>query len=227
LVLFRVAFTLVLVGGAARPRPRRLRARAGSRPWARAARWLTLYFVAAFVAWYAGVHYYRYFVAGEFLVPAVIAGLLAYAVPGRRLLLVWPGLALLIVLTTQTLSWGRVPWQREWYRVRMDPAAVPRGTVVFVAGGLLSYTLPFFPDGTRFFGLIGHQTEGFHGRIARELQNHRGEILLLSRPDNPMSLPLGLLGLRRTRDCTAVRAKPGESFDLCRLARVRRGEGGS
>lgn len=217
-VSFRDGRYLVLAVVAAAAALRRLGPTAQRGPWSPAATSLTVYFGAAFALWLVGIHYYRYFVAGECLVPAVTVALLAMALP-RSLPAAWVALVLTITMTSSTGDWGRVPWARDWYRVQGPQGFVPPNSIVLVGGGLLSYTLPFFPAGTRFFGLVGAQTRGFDPQIDRELRGHSGPILLLARADNPVPTPLSRFGLRLTDVCARVRTRPRSRLELCRLAR--------
>jgi hypothetical protein len=218
-VSFQDGRYLTLVGIAAAAAMRRLGAKAQRGAWSPAATGLTLYFTSALALWLVAFHYYRYFVAGEFLAPVLILALLRFALP-RWLPAAWMALALTITLTSWTNDWGRVPWTDDWYRVRIPDRAVPPHAIVLVGGALLSYTLPSFPPGTRFFGLMGYQTNGLNPQISYELRHHTGPILLLSRDDVRVPTPLALFGLERTQECSQIRTRPHHRFDLCRLIRV-------
>jgi len=219
-VPFRDGRYLILVVVAAAAAARRLGSAAQRGPWSPAATRLLLYFAAAFALWLASVRYYRYFVVGEFLAPVVVVALLSFALP-RLLQVAWVALALAIIMTSGTDDWGRISWADDWYDVRIRDRTVPPHSIVLVGGGLLSYALPSFPPGTRFFGLIGYQTEGFDTLISREVRRHSGPILLLGREDVALVTPLARFGLERTEDCAKIRTRPRLWLSLCRLARVR------
>jgi hypothetical protein len=178
---------------------------------------LVLGWLALYGAWAIVFHYYRYFAAGEFLAPVVILALLRMLGP-RRLPIVWPGIAAVVLLTTIPGSWGRAGWTDAPLRVQVpfDPAQTP--AVVLVDGFGSSFALPFFPPGVRFFGVTA-TGEAFERLVARELERHEGPVFRLRlRAFAPT--PLSRLGYVDAGSCEEFRTQGRGRLSLCRLERV-------
>jgi hypothetical protein len=153
---------------------------------------------------------------GEFAAPvAIVASLTLLAAP-RSLAPVWLALALVIALGSTAPSWGRMRWSDSWYRVRLPRMAEARDAVVIVDATGVSFVLPAFPPGTRFFGVA--QLGGLRPLIVRALRAHPGPILRLTRFDQPPS-ELEPLGLSDPDDCEIVKTR-GHRLRLCRLVRT-------
>jgi hypothetical protein len=175
-----------------------------------------VYWWTAYVVWLSVFCYYRYFALGEFLAPvAIIASLTLLAAP-RCLAPTWLTLAAAIALGSTVPNWGRIRWSDSWYRVRLPKTAEARDAVVIVDATRVSFVLPAFPRGTRFFGLA--QLGGLRPLIIKELRAHTGPIFRLTRFDEPPS-KLEPLGLSDPGDCETVRTR-GNRLGLCRLVRT-------
>jgi hypothetical protein len=182
-----------------------------------AARAVVLYWTGCYVIWIAAVHYYRYFAVGEFLAPAALLALLACQLR-RGLLAVWLALVLAVGAGSDTGSWYRIAWGRNWYRVRFASPPEP-GAAVMVDGVTASFVLPYFPEGTRFFGVVQGGFAPLHALVTDRLRAHRGPVYRLRVDSRPAS-PLESFGLADTDDCGAVRTR-GIQLVLCRLERAR------
>jgi hypothetical protein len=177
--------------------------------------WLT-----AYVLWSRVFHYYRYFTAGEFLAPVVIAGLLVVLAPARFPVL-WPLAAATMLVSSTTGSWGRLPWRDEPMTVRYGAGARPPGpAAVIVDGPGLSYVLPFLPEGSRFFG-IGMGSPALDRLVAREIERYPGPFLRLVQPERDPS-DLAWLGLADAGPCGVLRTSGRGRLLLCPLARAPR-----
>lgn len=183
-----------------------------------AARVVVLYWVACYVVWLAAVHYYRYFAVGEYLAAAILLVLLACLLR-RGLLVVWLALVLAVGAASDTGSWNRIAWGRNWYRVRFASPPEP-GAAVMVDGDMASFVLPYFPEGTRFFGVVKGAFSPLHALVADRLRAHRGPIYRLG-VDWARPSPLLSFGLADTDECEPVRTR-GTQLVLCRLERTRR-----
>jgi hypothetical protein len=173
--------------------------------------WLT-----AYVAWVRVFHYYRYFAAGELLAPVVVLALLAVLAPARFRVL-WPLVAVTMLVSSATGSWGRMPWRDQPLTVRYEAGARSTGpAAVIVDGPGLSYVLPFLPPGSRFFGI------GTGNPIPREARRSRGREPPRTFPVDPQqSVPSDLrwLGLSDTGSVVSA-CKPRTRSSFCRsLAR--------
>jgi len=177
--------------------------------------WLT-----AYVVWNRVFHYYRYFVAGEFLTPVVVLALLAVLAPTRFRVL-WPLAALTMLASSSTGSWGRISWRGQPLTIRYGAGGPPPGpAAVIVDGPGLSYVLPFLPAGSRFFG-IGMGNPALDQLMAREIEHHQGAFLRLIHPGSAPS-DLGWLGLSDAGQCGVLRTSGRGRLLLCPLARAPR-----
>ena len=208
LVLLAMAMTVVLY--------RLLRGRLGRPPSSRGATLVLVYWFTAYVVWLWVFCYYRYFALGEALAPVAIIALLTLLARQRRLAPAWLALATTIVLGSSASDWGRIPWSDSWYRVRLPRMAEARDAVVMVDASYVSFVLPAFPPGTRFFSV--RQLPGLKPLVTRELRAHPGPIFRLTRFDQPPS-ELGPLGLSDPDDCETVRTRRNR-LGLCRLVRT-------
>lgn len=183
-----------------------------------AARLVVLYWGASYVVWLSALHYYRYFTVGEYLAPAVLLALLA-GLLRRGLLVVWLALVVAVGACSHTRSWQRGSWGKQWYRVRFDSPPVP-GAVVMLDGPMTSFVAPYFPEGTRFFGVVPAGLRPLNALVTERLRTHRGAVYRLRPAGRPPS-PLESLGLADTDECAPVHTG-GTRLVLCRLERTSR-----
>jgi hypothetical protein len=202
----------VTMAGAALRRPRRVLLPAGALV-------VVLGWLASYLAWMRVFHYYRYFAAGEFLAPVAILGVLRL-LDMRRLCVVWLAAGVVIVASTKTASWGRMRWRDGPLRVNVPLTPVGKPAVVIVDGYGNSVALPFFPPGTRFFGL--HNGAAFDLMVARELERHKGPVFRL-RPQSGAPTPLRRFGLEDGGQCETLRTGGRGRLSLCPLVRVSPG----
>ena len=144
----------------------------------RPARLLMTFWLAAWVLWAYGLHYYRYAAALELLAPVVLFVLLRGTPWGRP-----PAIAVVVivaVLASRPVSWGRLPWSDDWFGAALPPVDFPAERLVIVAGERAAYLAPFFPEATRFVGLTRRGSPGLDGLIALRLGAHRGPVYLLA-----------------------------------------------
>jgi hypothetical protein len=164
-------------------------------------------------------HYYRYFAAGELLAPVAILALLRM-LDARRLPHAWLAVAVVVLATATTGSWGRSDWTDGPLCVRVPPVPAKTPAVVLVDGSGISFALPFFPPGTRFFDA---RAGGPFGRlVARELERHQGPVLRL-RPYHAAPTPLERFGLVDDGRCEAFRTDGRGRLALCPLSRLSPG----
>ena len=135
--------------------------------------------------------------------------------------------ALVLVLTSSTNSWGKVPFGKSWFRVQIpDP---PQHALILVAGPeAYQYVLPFFPSSDRF-GAVGDGDSLFaaaYRRFVEQVHAFTGPAYLLTPYSTEAQLgvvfvdDLRALGLRlSTGQCTQVAALTGP-LQLCRLSRA-------
>jgi hypothetical protein len=171
---------------------------------------------AAYIVWLAVFHYYRYFAAGEFLAPVAILALLR-VVGERRLAVAWLAGAVAIVATTDTGHWGRIRWHDGPLRVAV-PLRQPAAVLVDATG--VSFAAPFFPAGSRFFGIAG-TGPALERVIAGELGRHPGPFVRLCRDGAPPE-PLEKFGLVDEGRCETFRSGSRGRLWVCRLERLLR-----
>ncbi len=152
--------------------------RRGQAALGRPTRLLLAFWLAAWVLWAYGLHYYRYAAALELLAPVVLFALLR-GTPWERP----PAIAAIVIVTvlgSRPVSWGRLPWSDDWFGTPGPSLAVPAESLVIVAGEGAAYLAPFFPEVTRFVGLTRRGSPGLDGLIALRLWAHRGPVYLLA-----------------------------------------------
>jgi hypothetical protein len=202
---------LFVVAGAALART--LWSRTPPRP-AAAAKVVLVGWLATYAVWATVFHYYRYFAAGEFLAPVAILALLRLA-GVRRLPLVWLAIVVLVVATARTELWGRMRWRDEPLRVRV-PLGEPVAVLVDSTG--ISFALPFFPPGSRFFN-VDRNGPLFDRLVARELDRHEGPVVRLRRLGAPYE-SLERFDLKDEGPCKTFRSGGRGRLSLCRLERL-------
>lgn len=141
------------------------------------------YVLVAYVTWLVAFYYYRYAAVLEFLAPLALFVLVRAALPRTSFALLVAVCAALPFFTSVGPGlWGRAPWSERWFTVNVPPAGREPDTLVLVAGGGVSFVIPYFPSETRFFGLDHGGSILFDARIREELARHRGPVLLLGHP---------------------------------------------
>ena len=168
----------------------------------------------AYLAWALVFHYYRYFATGEFLAPVAIVALLRL-IGDRPVRLAWPALALLVVATTGTSSWGRMPWRDEPLRVSV-PLREP--ATVFVDSSGISFALPFFPPGSRFVTL-DYNGPAVDRLAARVIESQTGPVFRLQLMGAP-PVSRNRFGFVDDGPCEVFRSGGRGRLSLCRLRRV-------
>jgi hypothetical protein len=143
----------------------------------REARFLLAFWLAGYLLWVYGLHYYRYALVLEALAP--LGALVLLRATPRGGVLSIAGVVLVAVLLSRPVSWGRQPWSDDWFAVRLPAIDRIEESLVILAGERVSYVAPFFPEGTRFVGLTRRGSPGLDGLVAGRLLAHRGRTFLL------------------------------------------------
>jgi hypothetical protein len=102
--------------------------------------------------------------------------------------------------------------------VKVPLAASQPSPAVVVDGFGISFVLPFFPPGTRFFGAYG-SGDALEGLAARALVRHQGPVFRLRSQGKP-STALEKYGLEDRGPCETVRTGGRGRLSLCPLVRV-------
>jgi hypothetical protein len=193
-----------------------------------APRWklVAIVFVASFVVWAVVHSILRYAIPLEILTGLLIVGALGYLLTPPYATIgvacaVWAMLS-----TTVASEWGRVPFGRTWFDVRVPP--IDRNALVLLTvDAPMSYVLPFFPADARHVGIRNNvNAPGRRNRLAESVENvvreHVGPLYSLSFPKGEGEADLRALGLRRASGgCTEVRTNmPTTPIELCRLERI-------
>ncbi len=217
-----LAFLAFVPWGLGWRRRRRATTTGGGSAWPSAAD-LGVFWLAAYGAWVAVFHYYRYATVLEMTAPVLALALLAEAWP-RRIVAVVPLLALVVLLTTSVNRWNRDHgWVPQWFNPRLPRAASDRGQLVLLLDATTSFAAPFFPPETTFIGLAYGSGHGpaMKRAIAERLRRHQGPIRALQRQDSHDEVleTWGLAVVDGT--CAGVRLGPtGGPLQLCRLERL-------
>jgi len=209
---------------------------------------LLMFCGVSYALWFAVFGDYRYLLPLEMATGTLLVGLLAVALPNRKLL---AAIALpvifAILLTTRASNWGRTSFGERFFEVQVPPIA--SGSLVLLLDRYpTTYLVPFFPDDARFVrpwwrgGLNYDFTNPrYHNllqqQINAEIAQHRGAIysieLARTAKGDDDSAPgsaaatLALYGLRHdSRGCQPIRSNMeknqfgfGRSLLLCSLER--------
>ncbi len=197
-------------------------ATASRAPWS-SVRELAVYWLAAYGAWLAAFHYYRYAAVLEFLAPALALGLLAEVWP-RRVVVLAPALALVVLLTTSVRYWAPDRgWCPQWFNPRLPASAHDPDQLILLPNPTTSFAAAFFPPGTTFVDIAYGAWHGpaLEEAVAARLARHEGPMRVLQRT-NTHGQTLQARGLKLVEEsCEAVRLGPtGARLHLCRLERL-------
>jgi hypothetical protein len=173
--------------------------------------------LAAYAVWVRTFHYYRYFAVGEFLAPVALLALLRF-LPLRRLAAAWLVIASLVLLTSETQSWGRIGWSDQPLRFKIPLPAGAAPAVVVVAGPETSYALPSFPEQTRFLGIVA-ATPLLLRDVSRAVAAHTGPCYVLLRQGGTLP-PLEPFGLVPPETCALFKTGGRGRLQLCPVARA-------
>jgi hypothetical protein len=196
-------------------------ATASRAPWS-SVRQLAVYWLAAYAAWLAAFYYYRYAAVLEFLAPVLALGLLAEVWP-RRVVVLAPALALVVLLTTSVSYWAPDRgWCPQWFNPRLPASAHDPNQLILLPDPMTSFAAAFFPPGTTFVG-IAYRPDGpaLERAVTAGLARHEGPLRVLQRA-NTHGQTLQARGLKLVEgSCEAVRLGPtGARLHLCRLERL-------
>ena len=187
---------------------------------------LIAFALVAYLGWLALFSIYRYLVPLEVLSGVLIVGAVRFLVRDRPMRYAVLGvLGVLLVGTTRTMSWGRIPFGHEYFEVKVPPVE-PRALVIVGYVHPLSYLVPYFPPDARFVSpannfLLLDQRNLLEKRAAETIRDHRGPIYLLEHPER---LPQDTWTAERFGlafdGCENVTAPmSGNDVRLCRLRR--------
>ena len=210
------------------------RGRAASAPRApstSAAMLIAVFGTVAFLVWDFTFGYQRYLVPLELTSGVLLLVAVTYLCHGER-----GRLATVVLLSVSIAgavripSWGRLPWDREWFAVRMDGTVPPNSMVLLMHRVALGYVIPFFPADTRFVKMeIWGHGQGFGPLLARDVENavrsHEGPMQLLARGEvsEHDREVLGRYGLEPTAPCMHVESRLDPILVLCAVHRTQPG----
>ncbi|MFO1312154.1 MAG: hypothetical protein U1F41_08840 [Burkholderiales bacterium] len=226
---FPVAWGLAIFAGAAW-----LAFRIGKRPvpeaprGVRAAWRVTALFIAvSFVAWTALHSVYRYIVALDLLMGAVIVTLLARLVRPGYLPAIAIVAAVALIATTRAGDWWHVKFGDKWFEVRTPPLR-QNALVMLTTDAPIAYLLPMLPPDARHLGVRNTVNDPGRGNLlARSvkdaIEGHAGPLYQLTSPPGEGSQALAAHGLRRVEgSCAQFESNiHTRRVELCELVRDR------
>ena len=153
---------------------------------ARDPRWtfLVAFALAAYFVWLQVFAIFRYLVPLELLSGALIVAATRFLVRDRGMrYAVIAALTVLLIGTTRPMSWGRIPFGREYFEIAV-PSVEPKSLVIVGYVHPLSYLIPSFPAGTRFVSpannfMLLDQPNLLEKRAQDAIRSHPGAIYLL------------------------------------------------
>lgn len=195
---------------------------------AKAWRVVALFFVFSFLLWTEQFSIYRYLVPLEMLSGALIVALLFYLLRPGYALPAAAVLAFVLVASTKAPDWWHLEFEERttWFDVKVPPVE-PNAIVLLTSDGPMGYTLPYFPQDTRFFGTNNSINDPqrdtlMEKTIVRALAAHQGPLYSLTYPkDTGVDALLAHNLMRLTETCqdviTTMRTSP---IQLCKLFRI-------
>ena len=201
----------------------RLPARAPA-PTTEALRDLGIFWVCAFVLWYAVFGVYRYFIPLELLGSFLIVyGLWRLFPPVKWRSVVLACVCLGIAGYTDRPKWGRKRFGDSYFDVRAP--ALPKGSLVLMYGDKgLSYLLPFLGTEHRYVRLTSNltgpsQKHGMARRIEKAIREHDGPIFVIRQTveDGTLRGLLLFYGLAEAEPprCLQLRSVVDNDIQLC------------
>jgi hypothetical protein len=201
------------------------REKAAMRAW----KFLITFALASYVIWIKLFGIYRYLVPLEVLSGPLIVGCLLYLLRGMSLRYACIVLlAALLVGTTRSGDWGRVPFGQAYFENRV-PEVAPDSLVILGYIHPYAYEIPFFRADARFVSpannfLLPGQKNLLARRIEGVVRSHTGPIYLLemkSRNTQDVAT-LAHFGLRLADEpCRAIVTPMAGNYEqLCRVARL-------
>ncbi len=146
-----------------------------------------LFFViGSFVAWLALFGIERYAILLEQLAPLAILILLSLLCGSLRTFMLAATTTIIAILaTTHAANWGRVPFGKNWYAVKM-PEHLQRDDIMFVmlSKEPTSYIIPSFPKSDAFIRIESNMpltpNEGLGQAALQRFRSHQGELRTLA-----------------------------------------------
>jgi hypothetical protein len=229
-VLFVLSLAAVVKHAVVRRRAASFPATFEHRPGDRHA-WMILatFTLVSYLVWLKLFGIYRYLVPLEMLSGALIVGCALYLIPGknpRRIAIVI--LAILILGTTRTASWGRVDFRGAYFDVAV-PDVPPGSLVIMAPSEPMAYAIPFFRPDTRFVypasNFLYYDQGNLLAKKAREIiAQHAGPIFTLDFWGRD-EINAGLARWNLARDeksCLPIRSNLDTSaMRLCRVSRAK------
>jgi hypothetical protein len=194
----------------------------------RVARFMVPFFLCSFVIWLFVFGIQRYIVPLELLAGVMLLILVDLVVLARvAKLAVLIALSLGGMLVIKIPNWGRVPWQQDWYGMRIPAAFTAEGSLYLILSEPVGYAFPYLSRASRFIAVRGK--EGYSDKPAlfekvRDIiRDHRGRRYMIIGKGEYVSGRLSYgewmsqWGLKITRDsCTSVTSRPRDLV-MCML----------
>ena len=190
-------------------------------------RFMTAFFVVAFLLWTAQHSIYRYIVLLDMLTGALIMTLL------QRLLrpAYFAGIAIVvtvaIVATTRPADWYHGKFGERWFEVAA-PHVESGSLILITTTEPVGFVLPFLPPDARHVGVENNIISDvvwskLTTSIKQAAREHKGPVYQLTAPPGSGTGVLRTLGFRRVAaQCQPVRTnlRTKEAMELCRLDRI-------
>jgi MFS family permease len=194
-------------------------------------RTLTVFWVGSYWIWIVMFGIQRYLVPLELLSGLIIVGILVSLAEQRisngALSVMIIAVMTLILATTRSDGWGRMPWGGSWFDVRLPPELQKQDEMfVIVSGDPVAYVIPFFPASARFVRLDGNLVLTKGTRLFAEAEAaiaaHQGPVVTLepstyARDDAAL---LARFGLRRDEEPCVLITTRVDRLSSCPLHRI-------
>jgi hypothetical protein len=192
--------------------------------------WITIivFTAVSYGIWLIKFGYQRYLIPLD-LLSGIIIFYLAERIIRIKQIAVYLSIILCVVaaVTVQPSNWGRLPWDKTWFDIKVPAVTAPEKTmIIMISTDPISYVIPFFSEDIRFVRIEGNfdpffKNTLFEREMISAINNHDGQFMLLA----PEAVPLQNLAILSSYgfkaedgSCEAFTSRL-QSLKLCRLRR--------
>lgn len=169
---------------------------------------LSLFSFISYILWEIEFSYYRYITVLEFISVITIVLIIFTIIKNTRLAsLLSVALMAILLLTTQPMLWGRIPWQKTYFGVNIPRNfMVNNSTIIMIGPQPLGYLLPFFPLSDKFARINDGLTTPLDYNIINQYikSSNKNLFLLDTIPDINTERSILISENLKTHDCENI-----------------------
>ncbi len=193
-----------------------------------ASKYIILITIFSFIIWLIQFGYQRYLIPLELISGLSIFCLLEKIINKKIIkIYLFVLLSILIIITTQSPSWGRSEWHESWFEVKIPSIELPKNTLVLMGSGEpISYVIPFFPKHVRFVRIEGNfvkfiKETYLEKEIAEIIKTNQGSFLILlpEKSNKKYMTTLNSYNLEAEMESCKIVKSQFEQLKLCSVKR--------